>query len=78
MEAIINYIKVMLDKGVAYQSGTDVYFKFLPFRLRSFKQSENGRFEVGSRIEVDSAKEDPRDFVLWKQTDEGIMGQSVR
>ena len=27
MEAIINYIKVMLDKGVAYQSGTDVYFR---------------------------------------------------
>ena len=46
------------------QSGTDVYLEFLPFGLRSFKQSENGRFEVGSRIEVDSAKEDPRDFVL--------------
>ena len=31
---------------------------------------------VGSRIEVDASKEDPRDFVLWKQTDEGIMWDS--
>jgi cysteinyl-tRNA synthetase len=77
MEAIINYIKVMLDKGVAYQSGTDVYFRIssVPdYGLLSNQKMED--LEVGSRIEVDSAKEDPRDFVLWKQTDEGIMWDS--
>jgi cysteinyl-tRNA synthetase len=77
MEAIINYIKVMLDKGVAYQTGTDVYFRIssVPdYGLLSNQKMED--LEVGSRIEVDSAKEDPRDFVLWKQTDEGIMWDS--
>ncbi|WP_026366315.1 cysteine--tRNA ligase [Salinicoccus albus] len=68
MDDIIEFIKVLIDKGHAYESEGDVYFK-----TRSFDdygklshQSVND-LKVGARIEAGEKKEDPLDFVLWKQ-----------
>ena len=77
MDEIIAFIKELVDKGAAYQSGDDVYF-----RVNSIKDygELSGQvvddLDYGSRIDVDENKENPYDFVLWKKTKEGITWDS--
>jgi cysteinyl-tRNA synthetase len=66
---MLQIIRLLDDKGFAYQSqvGGDVYFrvrKFPGYGKLSGQSIED--LEVGARIEVAEAKEDPLDFVLWK------------
>ena len=75
---IIEFINELVQKGCAYQVGDNVYF-----RVRSDEKYgvlSNQRLddlEVGSRVDANDDKEDPRDFVLWKLTkDEGIKWDS--
>ncbi|HET7775750.1 MAG TPA: cysteine--tRNA ligase, partial [Azospira sp.] len=60
-------------KGLAYQAGDgDVNFsvrKFPGYGRLSGKSLDDLR--AGERVEVDSAKQDPLDFVLWKHAKEG-------
>jgi cysteinyl-tRNA synthetase len=71
------YVPQMLDligtleaKGLAYQSGSgDVNYavrRFPGYGKLSGKSLDELR--AGERVEVDSAKEDPLDFVLWKRS----------
>ncbi|UOR10630.1 cysteine--tRNA ligase [Halobacillus amylolyticus] len=68
MDEIIAFIKGLIEKGFAYESEGDVYF-----RTRSFneygKLSHQSIDELrsGARIEVGEKKEDPLDFTLWKE-----------
>ncbi|WP_173917976.1 cysteine--tRNA ligase [Halobacillus sp. Marseille-Q1614] len=68
MDEIISFIQGLIDKGHAYASEGDVYF-----RTRSFdgygKLSHQSVDELrsGARIEVGEKKEDPLDFTLWKE-----------
>ncbi|MED4225721.1 cysteine--tRNA ligase [Neobacillus cucumis] len=72
MDIIIDFISRLVDKGFAYESEGDVYF-----RTRSF--DEYGKLshqsiddlQVGARIEVGDKKEDDLDFALWKAAKEG-------
>ncbi|MBF7730686.1 cysteine--tRNA ligase [Pseudomonas sp. N040] len=61
-------IQTLMDKGYAYAPGNgDVYYrvgKFAGYGKLSRKKIED--LQVGARIEVDEAKDDPLDFVLWK------------
>ncbi len=61
-------IQTLIDKGYAYAPGNgDVYYrvgKFVGYGKLSRKKIED--LKIGARIEVDEAKEDPLDFVLWK------------
>ncbi|WP_082235791.1 cysteine--tRNA ligase [Halobacillus massiliensis] len=72
MEEIISFIQGLIDKGHAYASEGDVYF-----RTRSFdgygKLSHQSIDELrtGARIEVGEKKEDPLDFTLWKEAKDG-------
>ncbi|MFC0525691.1 cysteine--tRNA ligase [Pontibacillus salicampi] len=72
MEEIITFIQTLIEKGFAYESGGDVYF-----RTRSFdsygKLSHQSVDELrsGARIEVGEKKEDPLDFTLWKDAKDG-------
>lgn len=67
MDDIINFIGVLIEKGHAYASEGDVYF-----RTRSFdgygklSHQSVGDLKVGARIEAGDKKEDPLDFTLWK------------
>ncbi|HEY2326348.1 MAG TPA: cysteine--tRNA ligase [Gaiellaceae bacterium] len=62
---IVEFIEQLIEKGHAYESGGDVYF-----RVSSFP--EYGRLSgqrvdrVESQEEPSPLKEDPRDFALWK------------
>lgn len=72
MDIIIDFISQLVEKGYAYESKGDVYF-----RTRSF--DEYGKLshqsiddlQVGARIEVGDKKQDDLDFALWKAAKEG-------
>ncbi len=69
---MIEVIRGLIDKGYAYETGGDVYF-----RVKSDpdygKLSHRNLDEMmaGARIEVDEAKQHPLDFALWKATKPG-------
>ncbi len=77
MPEIIDFIQLLLDKGHAYQSGDDVYFRVnsVPGYGELSKQVVDD-LDAGNRIDVDENKENPYDFVLWKKTKEGITWDS--
>ena len=68
MQQIIDMIVALVEKGYAYAANNgDVYYdvsKFENYGQLSGKQLEDLR--AGERVDVDEAKDDPLDFVLWK------------
>ncbi|HVC28064.1 MAG TPA: class I tRNA ligase family protein, partial [Gammaproteobacteria bacterium] len=73
IEAIVKMISTLIKQGFAYQgTNGDVYYavnKFKKYGQLSGKRLEDLR--VGERVEVDEAKRDPLDFVLWKSAKPG-------
>lgn len=77
MDAIIAFIKLLVDKGHAYEMEGDVYFRVNS--VESYGKLSNQQIEdllVGARIDENSKKENPLDFTLWKKTEEGIKWDS--
>lgn len=73
INGIINYIEQIQQKGFAYQVDGDVYFKTLNIpNYGSLSNKKTDELEVGSRVADNNKKLSPFDFVLWKQTNEGI------
>jgi cysteinyl-tRNA synthetase len=70
---IIAMTQTLIDKGYAYVAGNgDVMYsvrKFAKYGQLSGKKIEDLR--AGSRVQVDDAKLDPLDFVLWKHAKPG-------
>jgi cysteinyl-tRNA synthetase len=65
--SIVAFIQGLVDKGYAYASEGDVYYrtsKFEDYGKLSHQNLEELQF--GIRIEVGDRKENPQDFVLWK------------
>jgi len=73
MDDIIAMIDTLVDKDYAYQGvNGDVYYAVSRFknygRLSGKKLDE---LRIGERVDVDAAKQDPLDFVLWKSAKPG-------
>src|SRR5688572_32168366 len=70
---IVEMVQRLVDKGYAYAADNgDVYYavsKFAPYGRLSGKRLADLR--AGARVEVDEAKRDPLDFVLWKAAKTG-------
>lgn len=67
IQQIIDIISALFDKGYAYESGGDIYYrtkKFKDYGKLSHQPLED--LEAGARIDVADIKEDPMDFCLWK------------
>ena len=67
IDAIIDLISSLEEKGYAYTAGGDVYFhskQFDDYGKLSHQPLED--LEAGARIATDDIKEDPMDFCLWK------------
>ncbi|MBA3695999.1 MAG: cysteine--tRNA ligase [Methylotenera sp.] len=68
VEAMIEMISVLIEKGFAYTADNgDVYYSvnhFPGYGKLSGKSLEDLR--AGERVEIDTHKKDPMDFVLWK------------
>jgi cysteinyl-tRNA synthetase len=73
MDDIIAMIGKLVENGYAYQGGNgDVYYDVSRFDKYGRLSGKNpGDLKAGARIEVDEAKHDPLDFVLWKRAKPG-------
>ena len=74
---MISFINELIEKGYAYEADGDVFFrvsKIADYGCLSNQVSED--LESGARIQVNSKKESPLDFALWKKTDKGIKWDS--
>jgi cysteinyl-tRNA synthetase len=85
MDSILEMIGRLIDKGYAYQGENgDVFYavgKFDGFyavgKFDGYGQLSGKRVEelrAGARVDVDQAKRDPLDFVLWKSAKAGEPG----
>jgi len=64
---MISLIGDLIDRGMAYPSNGDVYFRverFTGYGQLSGRGLED--MQAGARVEVNEKKEHPMDFVLWK------------
>lgn len=72
---VVNFIKVLEDKGYAYNIDGDVYFntaKFSGYGKLSHQSLDD--LNAGARIEIDERKLNPMDFALWKKQKDGEPG----
>ena len=72
IDAIQDIITSLIEKGFAYESKGDVYFrakKFEEYGKLSHQPLDD--LEAGARIDVTEIKEDPMDFCLWKSAKPG-------
>ena len=77
MPQIIRYIEELVKLGAAYEVNGDVFFRISS--IKDYGELSNAKIDdlvVGARIEENSKKESPLDFVLWKKTDVGIQWDS--
>jgi cysteinyl-tRNA synthetase len=73
IQEILEMIQALIDRGHAYAAANgDVYYdvsSFEGYGRLSGKHLDDLR--AGARVEVDEAKQDPLDFVLWKAAKPG-------
>lgn len=76
MGEIIQMVETLIAKGIAYAADNgDVYYSVKEFPDYTKLSHRNlDELMAGARIEVETAKKDPRDFVLWKAAKEGEPG----
>lgn len=72
MDIIIDFIAQLIEKGYAYESAGDVYFRTRNFDdYGKLSHQSIDDLQVGARIEVGEKKQDDLDFALWKAAKEG-------
>jgi cysteinyl-tRNA synthetase len=72
MDDIIHFIEKLIEKGYAYESEGDVYFKTRQFKdYGKLSHQSIDELRLGARIEIGEKKHDPLDFALWKKAKEG-------
>jgi len=70
IDDIINLIKDLVGKKIAYVSENGVYFSVSKFpNYGKLSKINIEELKAGSRIDVDEKKESPLDFALWKFSD---------
>ena len=73
---MVDLVKMLVDKGFAYESDGNVYFdvaRFAEYGKLSGKRLED--LKEGVRIDVAEGKHHPFDFALWKNADAGHLMQ---
>lgn len=72
MDMIVNIVKDLVENGAAYEADGDVYFRVKSFReYGKLSHMPLEDLEAGARVEANSKKESPMDFVLWKAAKPG-------
>ena len=72
IEDIVKFVKVLIDKGFAYESQGDVYYRTQKFEgYGKLSHQSTDELKVGARIEEGIKKENPLDFALWKAAKAG-------
>jgi cysteinyl-tRNA synthetase len=69
---IIEITKGLIDKGYGYAVGGNVYFRVRKVAdYGKLSKRSPDQMMAGARVEASEAKEDPMDFVLWKESKPG-------
>ena len=74
MDAIIDLISVLFERGFAYDTADGVYFDVSrdeDYGKLSRHNLEDLKAGASDRVSVDEAKRNPMDFALWKKKKEG-------
>jgi cysteinyl-tRNA synthetase len=72
IQEMIDLIVELMGKGLAYQSGTDVYYAVTGFPEYGKLSGRNlSDMQAGARIAINENKTNPMDFVLWKGSKPG-------
>jgi cysteinyl-tRNA synthetase len=72
INAIIDMVSQLIEKGAAYEVEGDVYFRVET--AKDYGKLSGRKLEemnAGSRIRVDERKENPMDFAVWKKVKPG-------
>lgn len=71
---IIKFIELLEKKGIAYQAEGDVYFDINKFKeYGDFSCRNPEEMQAGVRVDINTNKRNPLDFVLWKGDDKNIL-----
>lgn len=77
IELIVEFIGELVNKGFAYESGGDVYYRTRKFNgYGKLSHQSIDELKVGARIGAGEKKDDALDFVLWKAAKEGEISWS--
>ncbi len=72
IDTIIDIVSTLIERGYAYESNGDVYFRTKAFKeYGKLSHMPIDDLESGARIDVSEVKEDPLDFALWKAAKPG-------
>ena len=72
MDDIISMIEKIITNGKGYVVDGEVFFAIDEFETYgALSKKKLDELEVGQRVEVDTRKKNPQDFVLWKPAKEG-------
>ncbi|PFG04067.1 cysteine--tRNA ligase [Bacillus sp. es.034] len=72
IDTIVDFISALVEKGYAYESQGDVYYRTRKFDgYGKLSHQPIDELKAGARIDVGDKKEDALDFVLWKAAKEG-------
>jgi len=67
VKEIIEMVSELIEKGLAYQSGNDVYYRTERFKdYGKLSKQQTDELMVGARVDKSEDKENPLDFALWK------------
>jgi cysteinyl-tRNA synthetase len=71
---MIEYIKILLERGFAYRAKDGIYFDITKFpRYGMLSGNPLEKLMAGARIEINPNKKNPLDFALWKYDPKHIM-----
>jgi cysteinyl-tRNA synthetase len=72
IQEIIDLIELLVERGHAYQAGSDVYFSVGSYHdYGKLSKQQVSEMRHGTRVRVGEDKADPLDFALWKGTKPG-------
>ena len=72
IDAIIDIVSTLIEKGYAYESEGDVYYRALKFKdYGKLSKQPIEDLVAGARISVGEKKEEATDFALWKAAKPG-------
>lgn len=77
IEEMIEVIKVLIDRGFAYETDGNVYFKVEKFedygKLSGNTLDKMDQLLEAVRVSVETDKKDSADFALWKKAEDRVM-----
>lgn len=77
IEEMIEVIKILIDKGFAYETEGNVYFKVEKFddygKLSGNTLDKMDQLLEAVRVSVETDKKDSADFALWKRQEDRVM-----